>query len=152
MKLLVDKLNHAHWLRIKYNVWSHTRSFKHGHDFFWEQCKVFQNFSISWVEKFTHFNTVIISGKVIRDILWSLRIKNLTIKNIMIFQGFFPGGTGGVSPSGENFANSPPSDTCPHFWTKACPPQPRYVSENLKNLNTFLCQNWLLLRGYCTPG
>ena len=29
----------------------------------------------------------------------------------------------GVPPSGENFANPPPpSNTCPRFWTKACPP------------------------------
>ena len=54
------------------------------------------------------------------------------------------GGLGGSPPSGKNFANPPPSDTCPHFWTKACPPQPRLVPENLKNLNTFLCQIWLL--------
>ena len=41
------------------------------------------------------------------------------------YQGFFPGGTGGP-PSSENFAN-PPSDTCPRFWTKACPPPPAEV-------------------------
>ena len=42
---------------------------------------------------------------------------------VMHHTGFFPGGgTGGVPPSGKNFANPPPSDTCPHFWTKACPP------------------------------
>ena len=37
---------------------------------------------------------------------------------------FFLGGGGdwGVPPSGENFDNPPPSDTCPRFWTKACPP------------------------------
>ena len=66
---------------------------------------------------------------------------------------FFPGGWE-VPSSGENFVNPPnpakilsilPSDTCPHFWIKACPPQPRFVPENLKNLNTFLCQIWLLL-------
>ena len=34
---------------------------------------------------------------------------------------FFSGGPG-VPPSGKNFVNPPPSDTCPHFWTKACPP------------------------------
>ena len=36
-------------------------------------------------------------------------------------QGFFPGGP----PFRKNFANSPPpSDACPRFWTKACPPPP----------------------------
>ena len=42
-------------------------------------------------------------------------------------------------PSSENFVN-PLSNTCPHFWTKACSPQPRFIPENLKRLNTFLCQ------------
>ena len=57
---------------------------------------------------------------------------------------FFLGGLG-VSPSGKNFVN-PPSDTCPRFWTKACPPlPPRFVPENWKNLKIFLCQIWLLL-------
>ena len=65
---------------------------------------------------------------------------------VAIARVFFPGGTGGFPPSGENFANSPTSDTCPRFWTKACPPpQPRFVPENLKNSSTFLCQIWLLL-------
>ena len=54
-------------------------------------------------------------------------------------QGLFPGGTGG-SPHRQKFCQSPPSDTCPRFWTKACPPKPRFVPENLKNLITFLCQ------------
>ena len=40
--------------------------------------------------------------------------------------GFIPWGTGGP-PIGKNFANPPPSDTCPRFWTKACPLQPRFV-------------------------
>ena len=34
----------------------------------------------------------------------------------------------------------PPINTCPHFWTKACPPWPWFVPKSLKNLNTFLCQ------------
>ena len=55
-------------------------------------------------------------------------------------QGFFPGGTGGVPHPVKILPIPPPSDTCPRFWTKACPPQPRFVPENLKNLNTFLCQ------------
>ena len=39
----------------------------------------------------------------------------------MINQGFFPGGTGG-SPHPAKILPIPPSDTCPRFWTKACPP------------------------------
>ena len=35
---------------------------------------------------------------------------------------FFLGGTGGVPPIRRKFCQSPPSDTCPRFWTKACPP------------------------------
>ena len=53
---------------------------------------------------------------------------------------FFPGGTGGVPPSGENFANPPHPTLVPVFGPRLVPPQPRFVPENLKNLNTFLCQ------------
>ena len=61
------------------------------------------------------------------------QIKKKYVHNVA---GIFPGGPGGPQ-SGENFANPPPPiDTCPLFWTKACPP-PRFVPENLKNLNTF---------------
>ena len=35
----------------------------------------------------------------------------------------FSWGDWGMPPSGKNFANPPPSDTCPRFWTKACPPR-----------------------------
>ena len=45
----------------------------------------------------------------------------LNQKHVKI-QGFIPGGLG-VPPSSKNFVN-PPSDTCPRFWTKACPPPP----------------------------
>ena len=41
---------------------------------------------------------------------------------VITFRVFFLGGTGGVPPSSINFANSPPSNTCPRFRTKACPP------------------------------
>ena len=34
---------------------------------------------------------------------------------------FFLGGLG-VPPSGENFANPPPSDTCPRFGPRLVPP------------------------------
>ena len=61
-----------------------------------------------------------------------------------IYRVFSWGGLGGP-PIRRKFCQSPPSDTCPRFWTKACPPQLRFVPENLKNLNTFLCQIWLLL-------
>ena len=56
---------------------------------------------------------------------------------------FFLRGDWGGPPIRRKICQSPPSDTCPHFWTKAGPPQPRFVPENLKNLNTFLCQIWL---------
>ena len=46
--------------------------------------------------------------------------KALTSCSVAAILGFFPGEMG-VPPSGENLAN-PPSDTCPHFWTKAWPP------------------------------
>ena len=60
---------------------------------------------------------------------------------------FSLGGGWGVPPSGKNFANPPPHPTLvPVFGPRLVPPpQPRFVPENLKNLNTFLCQIWLLL-------
>ena len=60
-------------------------------------------------------------------------------------QGFFMGGLGWSPPSGENFVN-PPIDTCPRFWTKACPPPPAEVRPQkfekfkyifVSNLTTF---------------
>ena len=63
-------------------------------------------------------------------------------KSVDIVQsGFFSWGDWGSPPSSENFVNPPPSDTCPRFWTKACPPQPRFNPDNLKNLNTFFVLN-----------
>ena len=67
------------------------------------------------------------------------------IERADVDSGFFSWGDGG-SPHPAKILPIPPSDTCPCFWTKACPPpQPRFVPENLKNLNTFLCQIWLIL-------
>ena len=51
---------------------------------------------------------------------------------------------GGGPPSGKNFANPPIRHLSP-FLDQGLSPQPRFVPENLKNLNTFLCQIWLLL-------
>ena len=59
-----------------------------------------------------------------------------TMKICKTCAGFFPGGG---HPA--KILPIPPSDTCARFWTKACPPQPRFVPKNLKNLNTFLCQS-----------
>ena len=58
--------------------------------------------------------------------------------------GFFPGGDGG-NPIRQNFCQSPPIDTCPRFWTKACPPpaevRPRKFEKFkyifVSNLTTF---------------
>ena len=58
--------------------------------------------------------------------------------------GFFSWGTG-RSPYPAKILPIPPSDTCPRFWTKACPPSRGSSPKNLTNLNTFLCQIWLLL-------
>ena len=55
-----------------------------------------------------------------------------------IRQGFFRGGMGG--PPGKNFANPPHLTLVPVFGPRLVPPQPRFIPENLKNLNTFLCQ------------
>ena len=64
----------------------------------------------------------------------------------LVSRVFIQGGSWGVSHPSGKILSIPPSDTCPRFWTKACPtPQPRFVHENLKTLNTFFCQIWLLL-------
>ena len=59
-------------------------------------------------------------------------------------QGFFRVGLG-VPPSSENFVNPSPIRHLSLFLDQGLSPQPRFVPENLKNLNTFLCQSWLLL-------
>ena len=40
--------------------------------------------------------------------------------------GVFPGGTRGP-PIQQKCCQSPPSDTCPRFWTETCPPPPAEV-------------------------
>ena len=66
------------------------------------------------------------------------------VKLLLFFTGFFSwGGTGGP-PIRQKFCQSNPSDTCPRFWTKACPPSqgssPKiWIFEYLfvSNLTTF---------------
>ena len=67
-----------------------------------------------------------------------------------LMAGFFPGGTGGPHPA--KILLIPSIRHLSPFLDQglSSPPQPRFVPKNLKNLNTFLCQIWLLLRGYCT--
>ena len=65
-------------------------------------------------------------------------------------QGFFLGGTG-VPLNRQKFCQSPPSDTCPRFWTKACPPpaevRPRKFEKFkymfVSNLTTFKLKSTL---------
>ena len=59
--------------------------------------------------------------------------------------GFFSWGGLGGPPIWQKFCQSPPSDTCPRFWTKACPPpaevRPRKFEKFkyifVSNLTTF---------------
>ena len=60
-------------------------------------------------------------------------------------QGFFPGGTGGP-PIRRKFYQSPHPTLVPVLDQGLSPPQPRFVPENLKNLDTFLCQIWLTFK------
>ena len=61
------------------------------------------------------------------------------------YAGFFSWGDGGP-PIRQKFCQSPPIRHLSPFLDQCLsPPQPRFVPENLKNLNTFLCQIWLLL-------
>ena len=58
-------------------------------------------------------------------------------------QGFFPGGG---PPHPAKILPIPSHPTLvPVFGPRLVPPQPRFVPENVKNLDTFLCQIWLLL-------
>ena len=66
--------------------------------------------------------------------------------------GFFSwGGDWGGPPSWRKFCQSPPSDTCPRFWTKACPPpaeiRPRKFEKFkyifVSNLTTFKLKSTL---------
>ena len=52
---------------------------------------------------------------------------------------FFPLGT---SPGGKNFA-LPPTDRCPRFLTRACPPQLSFVPQNFKNFTSLFSEFWL---------
>ena len=58
--------------------------------------------------------------------------------------GFISWGTGGPHPA-KTLSIPPPSTLVPVFGPSLVPPQLRFVPENWKNLNTFLCQIWLLL-------
>ena len=59
------------------------------------------------------------------------------------FQGFFLGGLGVPHPA--KILLIPPIRHLSPFLDQGLSPQPMFVPENLKNLNTFLCQIWLLL-------
>ena len=60
-------------------------------------------------------------------------------QNINKDRVFFLGGLGEHHPA--KILRIPPHPTLvPVFGPKLVPPQPRFVPENLKNLNTFLCQ------------
>ena len=64
---------------------------------------------------------------------------------------FFLGGDWGGPPIRRKFCQSPPSDTCPRFWTKACPPpaevRPRKFEKFkyifVSNLTTFKLKSTL---------
>ena len=106
-----------------------------------------QGYSIYLDSKLLIFcNVIFICQKLwillISNSLLSFRTWGLNWLTILRIAGFF---SWGGSPHLAKILPIPPSDTCPRFWTKACPPQPRFVPENLKILNTFLCQIWLLL-------
>ena len=52
---------------------------------------------------------------------------------------FFPGGGGTGGPIRQKFCQSPPpSDTCPRFWTKACPPS-RGSSPKIRKILIHFC-------------
>ena len=75
---------------------------------------------------------------------WLTLIINYMIYHQCQHQSFFLGGTGGP-PIRWKFCQSPHPTPVPVFGPRLVPTQPRFIPENLKNLNTFLCQIWLLL-------
>ena len=61
---------------------------------------------------------------------------NLTLN---VYHGFFLGRGLGVPHLGKSLVNHPHPTLVPVFGPRLAP-QPRFVPENLKNLDTFLCQ------------
>ena len=81
-----------------------------------------------------------------------ISVNKLNIKSVHYYGAtvmtagfFFLGGGLGGPPIRRKFRQSPPSDTCPRFWTKACPPpaevRPRKFEKFkyiiVSNLTTF---------------
>ena len=69
---------------------------------------------------------------------------NVKIQVVKIIYGvrvfFFLGVGAGGSPHSAKILPIPHPTLVPVFGPRLVPPQPRFVPENLKNLNTFLCQ------------
>ena len=57
-----------------------------------------------------------------------------------MYSGFFPGGLGGP-PIRRKFCQSPPSDTCPRFWTKACPPPAEVRPQKVEKFEYIFVSN-----------
>ena len=55
--------------------------------------------------------------------------------SFVIDQGFFPGGL----PHPAKTLSIPISDTCPHFWTKACPPPAEVRPRKFEKLKYNFC-------------
>ena len=60
----------------------------------------------------------------------------------------FSWGDGGPPIRWKFCQSPPPSDTCPHLWTKACPPPAEVCPRKFENFKSILCQIWLLLSSF----
>ena len=107
-----------------------------------------QGYSIYLDSKLLIFcNVIFICQKLwillISNSLLSFRTWGLNWLTILRIAGFF---SWGGSPHPAKILPIPPIRHLSPFLDQGLsPPQPRFVPENLKNLNTFLCQIWLLL-------
>ena len=100
------------------------------------------------------FRDVILRPEYVVPWYFSKIHKHCGVHRVALVHRFSWGGgvrNWGIPPSGENLVNSPPSDTCPRFWTKACPPPAEVCPKKFEkfkyifvsNLTTFKLKGYL---------
>ena len=103
-------------------------------------CKKLQSFHKKMISAQFLWENVLLRGELQIDAI------NSNFENFESRVFFLGGGGLGGSPHPAKILPIPPHPTLvPVFGQRLVPPQLRFVPENLKNLNTFLCQIWLLL-------
>ena len=82
---------------------------------------------------------------------FTIRTHFINVHFVLLRPGFFSWGDWGVPHPAKILPIPPPSDTCPRFWTKACPPpakiRPRKFEKfkyiSVSNLTNFSAQKYL---------